>query len=74
MVIFFIKIYQKTFSLDHGPLKKFFPYGGCRFTPTCSEYGIQAFKKYGVIRGGIKTIWRIMRCNPFNPGGHDPLK
>lgn len=51
MVIFFIKIYQKTFSLDHGPLKKFFPYGGCRFTPTCSEYGIQAFKKYGVIRG-----------------------
>lgn len=74
IVIFFIKIYQKTLSLDHGPLKNVFPYSGCRFTPTCSEYGIQAFKKYGVIKGGAKTIWRIMRCNPFNPGGHDPLK
>jgi hypothetical protein len=74
IIIFFIKIYQKTLSPDHGPLKGFFPYGSCRFTPTCSEYGIQAFKKYGVIKGGIKTIWRIMRCNPFNPGGHDPLK
>ncbi|HKM40571.1 MAG TPA: membrane protein insertion efficiency factor YidD [Patescibacteria group bacterium] len=55
-------------------LKGVFPQGVCRFTPTCSEYGIQAFKKYGVIKGAKKTIWRIIRCNPFNPGGHDPLK
>jgi len=74
IIVFFIKIYQKTFSPDHGMFKFFFPHGACRFTPTCSEYGIQAFRKYGVIKGGIKTIWRIMRCNPFNPGGHDPLK
>lgn len=74
IIIFFIKVYQKTFSPDHGLLKGFFPYGACQFTPTCSEYGIQAFKKYGVIRGGLKTIWRILRCNPFNHGGHDPLK
>ena len=74
VIIFFIKIYQKTISPDHGPLKNFFPHGYCRFTPTCSQYGIDAFKKYGVIRGGLKTIWRILRCNPFNKGGYDPLK
>jgi len=74
VVIFFIKIYQKTISPDHGPLKGVFPYGYCRFTPTCSQYGIDAIKKYGVIKGGIKTIWRILRCNPFNRGGYDPLK
>ena len=74
IVIFFIKIYQKTISPDHGPLKGIFPYGYCRFTPTCSQYGIDAIKRYGVIKGGAKTIWRILRCNPFNRGGHDPLK
>lgn len=69
-----IKIYQKTLSFDHGPLKTFYPHGFCRFQPTCSEYGIQAINKYGPIKGGIKALWRIIRCNPFNPGGHDPLK
>ncbi|OGU85559.1 MAG: membrane protein insertion efficiency factor YidD, partial [Ignavibacteria bacterium RBG_16_35_7] len=44
----------------------------CRFYPTCSEYSIQALEKYGVIKGGAKTIWRILRCNPFNKGGYDP--
>lgn len=72
--IFLIRIYQKTISPDHGFLKNFFPHGFCRFTPTCSQYGIEAFKKYGVIVGGIKAFWRILRCNPFNKGGHDPLK
>jgi uncharacterized protein len=46
----------------------------CRFYPTCSEYSIQAFKKYGVIKGGAKAIWRILRCNPLNKGGYDPIK
>jgi uncharacterized protein len=46
----------------------------CRFYPTCSEYSIQAFEKYGVIKGGAKTIWRILRCNPLNKGGYDPIK
>ena len=64
--IFLIKIYQKILS----PL---FP-SSCRFYPTCSEYSIQAFKKYGVIKGGIKSVWRILRCNPFNKGGFDPLR
>ena len=69
-----IKIYQKTLSFDHGPLKTFYPYGFCRFHPSCSEYGIQALKKYGFIKGGFKLCWRIIRCNPFNKGGYDPLK
>ncbi len=44
----------------------------CRFTPTCSEYFIQAVKKYGAIRGAFRGVLRICRCNPFHPGGHDP--
>jgi hypothetical protein len=73
-VIGCIKFYQKTFSLDHGPMKNLFPHGFCRFNPTCSEYGIEAIRKYGVIRGGLKTMWRIMRCNPLSKGGYDPVK
>lgn len=44
----------------------------CRFQPTCSSYFIQAVQKYGPVRGSLKGIWRICRCNPFNPGGEDP--
>lgn len=44
----------------------------CRFTPTCSQYAIEAIKKYGVIRGGWLTIKRILRCNPWcGHGGRD---
>jgi uncharacterized protein len=46
----------------------------CRFYPTCSEYAVTAVKKYGVLKGSIKSIYRIMRCNPFNKGGYDPVK
>ena len=59
---------------DHGFFKYLYPYGYCRFRPTCSEYTIQAIRKYGLIKGGIKAIWRIIRCNPWNKGGWDPLK
>lgn len=44
----------------------------CRFTPTCSEYFIQAVKKYGAVRGAARGLLRICRCHPFHPGGHDP--
>ncbi len=74
IAVYLIKIYQKTLSFDHGPLKFFHPYGFCRFTPTCSQYGVEAISKYGIIKGGIKTIWRIIRCNPWNKGGYDPIK
>lgn len=46
----------------------------CRFTPTCSQYAIDAIEKYGVIKGGIMALWRILRCNPFSKGGYDPVK
>lgn len=74
VVCFLIKIYQKTLSLDHGPLKRFFPHGYCKFYPTCSQYSCDAVKEYGVIIGLIKGGWRILRCNPWNEGGYDPVK
>ncbi len=68
-----IKFYQRTLSFDHGPLKTLYPHGFCRFNPSCSEYGIQAIEKYGILKGGLKACWRVLRCNPFNKGGNDPL-
>ncbi|MBU0636642.1 MAG: membrane protein insertion efficiency factor YidD [Patescibacteria group bacterium] len=69
-----LKLYQRTLSFDHGIFKVFFPNGFCRFQPTCSNYAIAAIEKHGVIKGSIKILWRILRCNPFNQGGWDPLK
>lgn len=69
-----IRIYQKTLSLDHGPLKHLWPNGYCRFYPTCSEYGYQCIEKQGLLRGGFNTLWRIARCNPWNKGGIDHPK
>lgn len=45
----------------------------CRFYPSCSHYGYQAIYKYGLIKGGFMTAGRLLRCNPFNPGGFDPV-
>ena len=70
MKYIFIKIidfYQKILS----PLKRT---KTCIFYPTCSEYSKQAFIKYGVIKGILLSSKRIIRCNPFNKGGYDPLK
>ena len=44
----------------------------CRFQPGCSEYFILAVQKYGPIRGGVKGVWRVCRCNPLCEGGYDP--
>jgi uncharacterized protein len=46
----------------------------CRFTPTCSRYAVDALRRYGVLRGGWLATWRVLRCNPFHPGGYDPLQ
>lgn len=59
-------MYRKYIS----PLKR---HGTCIFYPTCSEYAIQAYEKYGFIKGTGLTIWRILRCNPFSEGGYDPV-
>lgn len=45
----------------------------CRFTPTCSEYAIEAIQKHGAWKGTLLAIWRILRCNPFCKGGYDPV-
>jgi uncharacterized protein len=64
--VFLIKGYQKLVSPLFPP--------SCRFYPTCSEYAIQAIEKYGIFKGGTKAVWRILRCNPFNKGGFDPVE
>lgn len=46
----------------------------CRFYPSCSEYAIESVEKHGVLFGVIKSVWRILRCNPFSKGGYDPVK
>ena len=60
-----IKIYQNMIS----PL---FP-SRCRYTPTCSEYGLQAIKKHGAFKGGVFTIKRILTCHPWGGDGYDPI-
>ena len=45
----------------------------CRFTPSCSRYGLDAIQRYGAIRGGWLVLWRVLRCNPIHSGGYDPL-
>ena len=72
LLVKIIRFYQATLSPDHGWLKARHPFGYCRFQPTCSEYAIDAINKYGPLKGLIKTIWRLLRCNPFNKGGYDP--
>ncbi len=66
VLIYLIKLYQKIISPMFAP--------SCRFYPTCSEYAVQAITKYGALKGGAKAAWRILRCNPFNKGGIDPVE
>ena len=70
-LIFFIRVYQYTLS----PLKTLFTLGMgcCRYHPTCSQYAIQALKKYGFFRGITLAVKRILRCHPWGGHGHDPL-
>ena len=62
-----IRFYRKHLS------KYKLPTLHCIYTPTCSEYGLEAIEKYGALKGGLLTVWRILRCNPFHRGGYDPV-
>jgi len=74
-LIWLIKKYQKYLSFDTGVPKKLMPsLHVCRFTPTCSQYTIEAIEKYGTVKGLYLGVFRIVRCNPFNKGGVDPVK
>ncbi|QQR83555.1 membrane protein insertion efficiency factor YidD [Candidatus Peregrinibacteria bacterium] len=60
-----IKLYQKTLSPDHSIwAKTLYPHGYCQFSPSCSQYMIEAIEKEGIIKGIAKGIWRILSCNP----------
>ena len=65
LMILLIRIYQLTLSPFIGR--------NCRYTPTCSNYGIEAIKKYGAIKGGWLTLKRILSCNPWGGSGYDPV-
>lgn len=64
--IYLVEFYRKFISPLKAPT--------CRFYPTCSQYSLEAFKKYGLIKGMFLTIKRILKCHPFHPGGYDPLE
>jgi putative membrane protein insertion efficiency factor len=65
LFIVLIRIYQHTISVMLPPT--------CRFTPTCSSYGIESLKKHGFFKGSYLTIRRIVRCHPWGGSGHDPV-
>ena len=60
-----VKLYRMTLSKILPPR--------CRFTPSCSEYAIIAIGRFGTVKGGYLALKRIVRCNPFSSGGHDPV-
>lgn len=60
-----IKFYKREISPFLRP--------ACRFIPTCSEYAYEAIERFGVFKGSLLALWRILRCNPFCKGGYDPV-
>jgi putative membrane protein insertion efficiency factor len=61
-----IRLYQKIVSPT-------VPTNTCRFYPSCSHYGYQAIYRHGAIKGTVLAVWRVLRCNPWNDGGYDPV-
>lgn len=66
LILFLIRTYQVTLSPR-------FSGGACRFTPTCSQYAVEAIETHGLIKGSALAFWRVLRCNPFCKGGYDPV-
>jgi putative membrane protein insertion efficiency factor len=66
VILGLIRLYQMSVS-------RAIPADTCRFYPSCSHYGYQAIYKNGALKGGVMAIWRVLRCNPFNHGGYDPV-
>lgn len=66
VAIWLIRFYRKHISPYRRPC--------CKYIPTCSEYALEAYEKYGFFKGTRLAVWRILRCNPFSKGGYDPLK
>lgn len=64
-LLWLIRFYRAAISPSHHPC--------CRFTPTCSQYALEAVEKYGAVKGGYLALRRILRCNPLCKGGYDPV-
>ena len=60
-----IRLYQKFISPALPP--------SCRFSPSCSQYALEAVSKHGALKGTWLAVRRLVRCHPFNPGGYDPV-
>lgn len=71
VIIFFLRIYQKILSPDHGMVGIFYPYGRCKWYPSCSEYAVGAITSVGAARGGYAAAKRVLRCHPWSSGGID---
>jgi putative membrane protein insertion efficiency factor len=65
VILGLIRLYQLLLSPLLPP--------ACRFVPSCSQYGYEAIRRYGVLRGGWLAVKRVARCHPFHPGGYDPV-
>jgi len=65
IIVKIIRLYQLIISPFIGP--------NCRYSPTCSKYSIESFKKHGLIKGGKLSIKRILSCHPFGNSGYDPV-
>jgi len=66
LIVKLIRVYQIILSPISRP--------SCRFYPTCSQYAVEAIEKKGIVVGVLKSIWRVIRCNPFGGSGYDPVK
>jgi len=67
LVGFYRRFLSKPLHLLLGPA------AGCRFEPSCSAYAAEAIRTHGFVKGTLRGLWRILRCNPFHPGGYDPV-
>ncbi|MDH2917084.1 MAG: membrane protein insertion efficiency factor YidD [Gallionella sp.] len=65
ILLLMVRGYQRFISPMYPP--------SCRFTPSCSQYSYEAISKYGIVKGVWLSIKRVGRCNPWNPGGYDPI-
>ncbi|ABG06118.1 protein of unknown function DUF37 [Rubrobacter xylanophilus DSM 9941] len=66
LVILVLRAYQRFVSPLFPP--------SCRFTPSCSQYAVEAVERYGPLKGGAMAAWRVLRCHPFSRGGVDPVR
>ena len=64
-VLAMLRLYKRWLSPSLLP--------SCRYVPSCSEYAMEAVDRYGVLRGGWMSVWRLLRCHPFVKGGYDPV-